>query len=191
LTSAAVAKTDPTEDDMQALGEKIAAGDEVALDELQVTSEMLYKNIDYQADRERVVGNLKLMKAAFDVLGVKAAAGDAHSLEVLKSVLGTGRLAAFASGAIGDAAGDGNAEALDVLLNYQKWGITESSAISALYPAVKNKNEKAIDFLLAVMDDPKSRGLWYMASTGLKPAADDGNEKAIAAIEKYNASKNQ
>jgi hypothetical protein len=151
-----------------------------------VIAENLYRGINYQQERDRVMANLMLMKAAYDQLGADAGAGNKKAMDALKySVKSRSHLRSFAPDALGVAAAAGNKEAMDILLNYKKNNILQSSAVGAMSkPALKN-DPQAVKFLLDVMADDKSKALWSMATLGLKAAADAGNADAQAAMDKY------
>src|SRR5207247_9043329 len=130
-----------------------------------------YRNINYTTQRDRVISNLVLMRAAFDVLGEQAAAGNEKAFAMLKASLGPQHLRSFAPAALGKAAAAGHPEALDILVHHERYGILLSTAVFALQEAAAQNNEKAVDFLVAIIDNPKQRGLWQAASQGLAGAA--------------------
>jgi hypothetical protein len=178
----------PTTATMRALAERIANGDQSAFEELRDTATELYRDIDFNKERERVLSNLVLMRAAFNVLGEQAAKGNDKSFQALKTCLGTSNhLSPFAPDALGLAAAAGNTEALEILLHHDRWGIILSSTVFALRPAAENNDERAVDFLIGVIENPSDRPLWHGASEGLAGAAMKGNPKAKAALEKYEA----
>lgn len=181
----------PTTVSMRALAERIANGDQTAFHELQETDKMLYRDIDYDQDKKRVMANLILMKAAFDVLGEQAGRGNDRAFQMLKACLGTGHLRSFAPDALGIAAAAGHKEALEILLHHDRWGILLSSTVFALRPVAENNDERVVDFLVGILENPRDRALWYGASEGLAGAAVKGNEKAKAALEKYEAANHQ
>src|SRR6185437_4901831 len=173
-----------TAEQMQALADRIAAGDSTGLTKLEGIADELYRGIDYRQDRPRVMANLKLMRAAFDRLGEAASGGNAKAMAALKSSLrSSGHLRSFAPDALGTVAAAGNKEAMDILLDYKKTGVLLSSTVFALKaPAAKN-DPRAVKFLIDVTKDPKSKGLWDWAMTGLKGAAEAGNAEAQTAID--------
>ncbi|MGD9127974.1 MAG: polysaccharide biosynthesis/export family protein, partial [Planctomycetia bacterium] len=177
--------TGPTTEMMRALAERICDGDEAAFEELREVAEELYRDIDYRKDTERVGSNLVLMLAAFNVLGEQAAYGNENAFTALKKSLGISRLKAFAPKALGVAAAAGHEESLEILLHYRKWGILLSSTVFALQKPAEKNDPQAVDFLIKVLEDPSARALWFGASQGLVAARIAGNEKAIAALKKY------
>ncbi len=179
----------PTVDEMRHVGEQIATGDQAAFEKLLEISQSLYRGIDYQKERDRVITNLNLMSAAFEVLGQSIATGNQASLDTVKRSLTVPHLKAFAPRALGLAAAAGHEESLDLLLNFKESGILLSSAVSALGPAAAKNNDLAVHFLAGVIDDNSSKALWYLAAKGLRPAAATGNAEAKAAVEKYDSLK--
>lgn len=175
----------PTTATMRALAERIANGDQAALDELRDTAKKLYRDIDFNKEKERVVSNLVLMRAAFNVLGEEAGKGNDKAFQALKTCFGTSNLSSFAPDALGIAAAAGHKEALGILLNHDAWGILKSSAVFALRAPAEANIEPAVDFLIAVILNPNDRPLWHGASVGLVGAATKGNQKAKDALEKY------
>lgn len=160
----------PTPQTMRALANRIAQGSPSAFNELRDIAEQLYLGIDYARERSRVMTNLTLMRAAYDVLGEQAAKGNRWAFDALKKSLKIKHLGSFAPDALGIAAAAGRADALDILLEHDKWGILLSSAVFALQkPAAKN-NPKAIEFLIAVLNEPRDRPLWLGAAVGLAEA---------------------
>ncbi|MBI5688277.1 MAG: hypothetical protein HZC54_24660 [Verrucomicrobia bacterium] len=178
---------DPTVDaakqTMRELATRIVGGDPKAFDELLDTATKLYRSIDYAKERDRVISNLALMRAAYDILGEQAGKDNARAFEALKQSLGRRPLSSFAPDALGIAAALGHAEALQILLHHDQHGILKSSAVFALQAPAEKNNAQAIAFLIAVLDDPSARALWYGASQGLIAARD--NPKVKAALEKY------
>jgi predicted Ser/Thr protein kinase len=188
ITNAPLTDSQPTTATMRALAERIAFnGDPEAFDELRDTAERLYRDIDYNKEKERIRSNAVLMLAAFNVLGEQAAKGNDKAFQALKTCLGISHLSSFAPKALGVAAAAGHTEALEILLHHDRWGIILSSTVFALQPAAENNNERAVGFLIGVIEDPADRPLWAAASEGLLGAAVNGNAKAKAALEKYKA----
>lgn len=172
---------------MRALAIRISAGDPSAFAELAATAKTLYRDINYEQEKERVLSNLVLMQSAFNELGERAGQGNTNAFAALKLSLGTKPLKSFAPDALGIAAAAGNEQALDMLLNYQQWGILKSSAVFALCEPARSNNEKAVHFLACVMANPKDQALWHGASEGLVGAAVCGNAEAQTALKKYKA----
>ena len=56
----------PTVDTMRTLAERITKGGQAAFDELRQTAKELYRHIDYDTEKQRVLSNLVLMRSAFD-----------------------------------------------------------------------------------------------------------------------------
>lgn len=179
---------DPTAK-MRALAKRIANGDKTAFDELSGTAKKLYQDIDFEKERDRAMSNLVLMRAAFTELGGQAGNGNTNAFAALKRALGVAELRSFAPDALGMAAAAGHAEALNMLLNYRQWGILKSSAVFALWAPAERNNERAVDFLAGILANPEDRALWQGASQGLAAAANQGNLKARAALEKYAAAR--
>ena len=78
----------PTVNTIRTLAERIAKGDLAAFDELCQTAKELYRHIDYGKEEQRVLSNLVLMRAAFNVLGERAANGNPKSKAALKAYEG-------------------------------------------------------------------------------------------------------
>ncbi|MCX6899294.1 MAG: hypothetical protein NT105_11375 [Verrucomicrobia bacterium] len=178
---------DTAKQTMRTLATRIVEGDPKAFDELLDTAKKLYRDIDYVKERDRLISNLALMHAAYDILGEQAGKGNTKAFEALKQSLGTKPLSSFAPDALGIAAALGHAEALQMLLHHDQHGILKSSAVFALQAPAEKNNTRAIAFLLAVLDNPAERALWYGASQGLVAARD--NPKVKAALEKYEQSR--
>lgn len=175
----------PTPAMMRALAERIANGDQAAFEELRDTAKELYRDIDFNKEKDRVLSNLVLMRAAFNVLGEEAGKGDDKAFQALKTCLGTSKLSSFAPDALGLAAAAGHKEALDILVHHDAWGILKSSTVFALRAPAEANIEPAVDFLIAVILNPQDRPLWHGASGGLVGAATKGNQKAKDALKKY------
>lgn len=165
---------------MMHLGSRAASGDLTAVDEIEEQKRQLYESIDLKTDRPKGIANLKLMRAAFDVIGTEAAR-NSEAMKALEYAKGKPSLRSFTVDAFGLAAGEGNEQALDALLNYKSSGWLLSNTVAAMkYPAMNNQSQ-AIDFLIAVLENPRHRPLHHMARRGLEGAAAKGNEKAQAA----------
>ena len=131
-----------------------------------------------------MIANLKLMRAAFDILGTEAAQ-NSEAMKALDYAAGKPVLRPFTVDAFGLAAAGGNPHALDALLDYKSHGWLLSSTVGAMkYPAGKHQL-RAIDFLIAVLDEPKDKPLHHMARNGLEEAAETGDEKAKAALQAH------
>jgi hypothetical protein len=180
----------PTKEAMRAIAQRIANGDETALDELKKTADNMYGDVhDYQKEHARVMMNLFRMKAAFDLLGEEAGKGNEAAFQALKKSLQIRRLSSFAPDALGIAAAAGNKDALDILLHYEQWDILEPTAVSALYvPAMKNVRP-AVDFYAGWLVDfnPSERGggMLLDVTNALASAAAKGNKDAQEAIDKF------
>jgi curli biogenesis system outer membrane secretion channel CsgG len=177
-----------SEDAMHTLGLHVAEGRQGAFEELLDIAGKLYQGIDYNKDRNRLIANLKLMHAAYDILGEQTGKGNPRAFDAVKRSLGINHLRSFAPDALGIAAAYGHQESLDMLLHYSRWGMLKSSVVFALRPAAEKNNAQAIDFLVAVLDNPRERALWFGASQGLAAAAIKGNPKAVAALGRYDKS---
>ena len=165
---------------MMDLGHRAASGDMKAVDEIEEQRRQIYEDVDLKNNRAKAIANLKLMRAAFDILG-REAAKNGEAMKALEYANGKQSLRSFTVDAFGLAAAAGNQQALDALLNYKSNGWLLSSTIAAMkYPADENQSQ-AIEFLLAVLDNPQDRPLHHMARQGLECAAANGNEKAKAA----------
>lgn len=175
------------------LGDRICQGDEKALPELIKAADDLYQGIDFQRDSKRVMDNLTLMRAAFDPIGQEAGRSNPAAMAALQRCVapGTHRLSGFATDALGVAATAGNTEALDMLLHYDQFAIPQSSAVGALAQSASGGNAQAIEFLVRVLNDAKARGLWSMASQGLRAPAEQGNAVAAEALKRYDAAAQQ
>lgn len=162
------ANTHPASEMMRELARRISNGDATAFEELQRITKELYRNINYEKDKERVMSNLARMHEAFDFLGEEAGKGNQPAFEALKRALRAPDLASFAPDALGIASAAGKSEALEILLKPDDWGILLSSAVFALQRPAKQKNERAIRFLKDVLKNPENRALWHAANEGLK-----------------------
>lgn len=166
---------------MMDLGRRAASGDLQAVDSIEEQHRQLYQGINYENDRLKVIANLKLMSAAFDVLGAEAGKS-VEAMKALQYANSKPELRSFTPDAFGLAAAEGNQQAMDALLNYESNGWLLSSTVGAMrYPA-KNNQPQAIDFLIGVLNNPRHQPLTFVAKQGLKGAADKGNEKAKAAL---------
>ena len=170
---------------MRELGRRAAAGDLKALDELESIHEALYHGINYERERSRVLTNLNLMRAAFDVIGEAAGEGRPEAMRALLAANGRRELHSWTADAFGIAAGMGNREALNVLLEYRKHGMLLSSVVFALKPAARRNDPSAVDFLVQVLEDPKARPLWQGAADGLEEAASAGSQRATDALQRH------
>ncbi len=165
---------------MMDLGSRAASGDLTAVDEIDEQKRQLYEGVDVKKDHSKSIANLKLMRAAFDVIGT-GAAKNSDAMKALEYANGKPSLRSFTVDAFGLAAREGNQQALDALLNYKSRGWLLSSTVRAMkYPAMNNQSQ-AIDFLIAVLQNPRQRPLHHMARQGLEGAAAKGHEKAKAA----------
>ena len=173
---------EPTVNAMRILAERIAEGDRSAFDQLRDTAEELYRDIDYDKEQQRVRSNLVLMRAAFDVLGERAASGNERAFEALREALGSAELRAFVPDALGTAAAAGHAEALEMLLHHKQYGILLSSAVFALQAPAEKGNREAVDFLVGVLGNSAHRPLWQAAARGVAASAASGPQKANAAL---------
>jgi len=191
--AAADPSLDAAKQTMRALATLIVSGDAKAFDEMLDIAKKLYRDIDYAKEKDRLISNLAIMHAAFDILGEQAGKGNAKAFEALKRSLGRKPLSSFAPDALGIAAALGHAEALQILLHHDQHGILKSSAVFALQAAAEKNNAQAIAFLLAILDNPADRPLWYGAAQGLAAArglvAARDNPKVRAALEKYEKAK--
>ena len=173
---------DPALARMRELGQLVAGGDRVALDEIHAQYKILYADIDREKDWQRMAANLKIMNTAFDIIGDTAADPGSASFKALQRAGREPDLQDFAVHAYGRAAAAGNREALDALLRYDRYGWRLESVCGAIkYPADRG-NTAAVDFLIAVLQNPHYRDLEKTASGGLRGAAQLGNEKAVQAL---------
>lgn len=164
-------------------------GNPLVLDIVSGYKEILYDNIDYKGDRERVLENLETMRVFFTPLGEAAGEGNDKAVEILISATGESLLRSFTSDAFGIGAGMGSKECLEVLLNHKRYGILLSSTVFALNSPAEQGNQDAINFLAEVLSNDKSKALWHGASQGLIQAANNGNEVAKRALDEYSAKK--
>lgn len=183
----------PTEEEMRALGKRIADGDDSAFDELANTTQKLYSEIkDYQKEQARVIVLLGRMHAAFDVLGEEAGKGNEKALAALKKCLSSGRLASFAPDALGIAAASGNKDAFEILSHYQNWNILDTTAHFAMAHPIEANFEPAVDYAvnwLSTLNPSQFSGGVALATTNaLAKAAEKGNQKAKDALQKFFAS---
>ncbi|MGZ0707300.1 hypothetical protein ACWPKO_03060 [Coraliomargarita sp. W4R53] len=175
----------PTVNDMRDLGLLAANGDLGAIDRLEFICELLYRDVNYDTDDQRVMANLTLMDAAMYPIGKEAGKGSENAMEALIYANSKIELRDFTSDAFGIAAALGNEQAIDILVNHKRHGILLSSAVFALQKSAEKNHPAAVAFLVNVMEDPTSKPLWHGASQGLVGAAALGNQDAIEALEKY------
>ncbi|MFA5192764.1 MAG: hypothetical protein WC740_18805 [Verrucomicrobiia bacterium] len=174
---------EPAKQAMRDLAARIIGGDPKAFDELHEAAKKLYQGIDYAKEKERLIANLTLMHAAYDLLGEQTGKGNAKAFEALKRSLDVRPLNGFVPDALGIAASLGHAEALQMLLHHDQYKILRTSAVFALRTPAKKNNAQAIAFLLGILDNPSDRGLWNAAVQGLVAAKDE--PKVKTALEKY------
>jgi ankyrin repeat protein len=179
----------PTQKAMRSYARRIADGDATAFDELANAAADLYRGINYQKDDARLKMNYYRMQAAFTVLGEEASKGNDKAFQALKKSLGVPSLKSFAPEALGTAAAAGNQEALDILLQHNQWGIMESSTILALTPSAETNLQPAVDYFIDLLINPANRNRGGLGSVKgvVEDAAAHGNQKAQAALEKFNA----
>jgi hypothetical protein len=169
---------------MMDLGRRAASGDIKAVDEIEEQHRQIYEGVDLKNNRAKAISNLKLMRAAFDIVGTEAAK-NSEAMKALEYANVKQSLRPFTVDAFGLAAAAGNRQALDALLNYKSHGWLLSSTVAAMkYPADKNQTQ-AIDFLIAVLDNPQDRPLHHMARQGLEGAAANGNGNAKVALAEH------
>ena len=169
---------------MAQLGRRAASGEMTAVDEIEEQHRQLYEGVDLKNDRPRTIANLKLMRAAFDIMGTEAAKNN-EAMKALEYAKTKPSLRPFIADAFGLAAAAGSQQALDALLNYRSNGWLLSSTVAAMkYPAEQNQTQ-AIDFLVAVLENPQNRPLHHMARQWLEDAAAKGSEKAKAALQEH------
>jgi len=184
----------PSKEEIHALGQRIADGDEAAYDELTAITVKLYKEIkDYQAEHARVMALLGRMHIAFDLLGEEASKGNAHALDALKkSLRAKNTFTPFATDALAAAAAAGNQESLDILIHYKDWGLEDFTAQEALSKPIAANVESAVDFsakyLLTLRGTARDGGAVMDMTNALATAAAKGNQTAKDALEKFFAS---
>lgn len=170
------------------LADRICQGDTNAVAELIAATDKLYEGINFQRDTRRVMDNLVVVTAAFDIIAQQAGQSNPAAMAALQQcVASPTHVRGFAPYALGKAAAAGNTEALDMLLHYDQFGILESSAVGALVKPASDGNAEAIAFLSRVLDDPQAQALWHEASSGLRAPAAAGNAVAAEAIKRYSA----
>lgn len=177
----------PSEGAMRALGQQAAKGDLNAIDQLAEIKEELYKGIEPEKDRARLIENLRLMRIGFDEIGKKIGRDDTDgpALTSLKYALKTKGLSSFVIDALGDAAAMGNKVTLQMLLDYKANRLGLSTVVFALGKAAEKEIPEAVEFMISIMDNDQHRALWRTASMSLKNAARHGNLRAKAAMLKY------
>lgn len=179
----------PNKQHFRKLFELALEGNPLVLPIVSNYREILYKDINYKEERDRVLKNLETMRSFFTPLGEAAGEGNDQAVEVLIAATGESSIRGFTADAFGIGAGMGSRECLDVLLNHKRYEILLSSTVFALQDPAEQGNQEAINFLAAIISDDKSRALWHGASQGLIKAANDGNETAERALEEYNSKK--
>ncbi|MEN9362251.1 MAG: hypothetical protein RL095_3786 [Verrucomicrobiota bacterium] len=158
----------PTAEAMRALAKSICDGD---------------KKADNEPERNQ--NNYKLMRAAFDLLGQEAAKGKALAFDALKAALSQNTPHGFAVLGMGIAAAGGHKESLDILLRYDEHRISQLLAVDSLMEPAAANIEPAVAVLIRVIRNPDDKPLHWMASEGLKGAAQKGNAQAKAALDEY------
>jgi hypothetical protein len=121
------------------------------------------------------------LRSAFSTIEQAAVENNEAAIDAIVRSMLIPELRANAAQALGVLAGNGNDDALEALLN-PNYGLVLSTTVGALQPAAEKGNQKAIDVLAGVAADPKQKGLWFMAATGLSKAAAAGNETAVQAL---------
>ena len=151
------------------------------------THSILYRNIDYDKEKERAIRNIAAMQALYTPLieGINSQEVTDPAFQAILLASGHRQLAGSATHAFGRAAAAGNQPSLDVLLNYAEHGLLLSTTVFSLQQAATEGNDQAIHFLIGVMNDDSSKALWNAASKGLAMAANQGNEGAKEAMRKY------
>jgi len=169
---------------MKKLALDISEGKQEAVDQLIKVVQELYRGIDYNTEKKRLLDNYVLVNAAFDILGEQAGKGNLNAMDALKRMAGVDHVRGCSVHALGGAAAGGNLEALEMLLDYKQHGFLLSSTAIALAQAAAANNDRAVEFLADLLEQPKQKPLWLVASRGLEGAAKKGNAKAKAALEK-------
>lgn len=154
-------------------------GDSTALDRLDNLASRLVEQSGNSNDLSTGLGQLR---AAFATVSDEAGNGNENALGLLWRATRKPYLAGIATDAVGHAAALGSGMALELLLNPEQYGILNSSAVGALIEPAQGGNEDAINALISVVLDPSRSALWYLAATGLEPAAEAGNELVIQAF---------
>lgn len=184
----------PDKEEIRALAQRMANGDNAAYDELTAMTVKLYKEIkDYQVEHARVMALLGRLHVAFDLLGEEAGKGNEHALEALKkSLRAKNTFTSFAPDALAVAASGGSKEALDILIHYRDWDLLESQARYAISKPTEANFAPAVEesakWLLSLRGADRE-GVNIMETTNaLAKAADKGNQTAKDALEKFFAS---
>lgn len=175
---------------MRALGARAASGDLTAMDDLAAAKERVYAHRPGEP-RPHTAANLRLVRAATDVIGQAAGSGNQKAMKALLYGTENQTLRNSMVDPIGIAAGMGNREALEILLNYEEYQFLLSSVVFALQPAAQHNYSEAVNFLVDVTEDDRCRPLWHGATQGLTAAAEAGNTRARQAIEKYETYKTE
>jgi ankyrin repeat protein len=181
----------PTKEEMRALGQRIASGDDAAFGELTNTMNRLYREIkDYRIERGRsMVLNARFYEVT-KVLGEEAAKGNDNVVEALKKCLRPKTiLSSYAPEALAVAAAAGNKEALDILIHYKDWDLLESEARFAICkPTAANfapAVEESAKWLLSLKGMERNSGMADSTTNALAVAAGKGNQTAKDALEKF------
>ncbi|MDP4610730.1 MAG: YgdI/YgdR family lipoprotein [Opitutales bacterium] len=74
---------EPTLENFLKLQEQILQGNIQAVDNIAELSGLLYADIDYKKDEERVRSNLDIMRATFTPIGIQAGSGNAFAYDAL------------------------------------------------------------------------------------------------------------
>jgi len=172
---------------MRELGRQAASGDTSAIDKIELIRQSIYQNCSYKDNPRGWMENAVLMRAALDqtALSIK---GDDPNDPAFKSLLYAATMPGirgFIADSFGTAAAQGNKPSLDVLLHYSEHGFLLSSAVGGLCKPAQNGNPEAVAFLIKVADDESSKALWYMSTSALENAANEGNPDAQRVRAKY------
>jgi ankyrin repeat protein len=183
--------TEPSREAMRNIARRICAGDTNAFAEFTNIFTAMFAKPNDQAHRNL---NWDRLQVATAIIGGEAGKGNDKALHVLKQCLDDKSLKHFALDPLGIAAAAGNQEALDILLHgHEKWGFFVNSVCFALAPAAKANQPLAVDYFVTLALDPQTAkqyyyGVGWLIKEVLETAAAKDNQKAQAALEKFNAS---
>ncbi|GEM_PF-4256863 len=166
------------------LGQSAANGNLEAVDRLaEIAVDLRKKPGSDSASALRA--NRELLEPAFDAMAKAVGRGNAKAFDALTYALGKSYIQGIAASSLGELAANGHKAALATLLDYKANGILLSTATISLQRAAEKNIPEAVEFMIDIIESGKSKALWRLAANGLRSAAAKGNQRAKAAIKKY------
>ena len=166
-------------DTMKAFGERAAAGDTEAFDEIEATMDRATEGLDSKFDADKIHGiRDKLGNDAFSVLGNEVAT-DPGILKLLQEANRRPGLRPYIVDAYAEGAGAGNEAAFDALVHYQdsQWNLFD--VVKSLAGLIRKGDPGALAFEENLPHDPNcTPAILNWAAYELRPPANAGNEEA-------------